>query len=232
MNKTTQPSYLFIAGCARSGTTALTRLLNSHEQVYISTENFNFLFRSKNIDFNKNLFKQPQYLGGLIKQGKSMGTLNYIGDKFPGYYLDYNYLIDKFIDAKILFIFRNIFDVAQSYKARKIDPENDWGKGVGRAINEWNMSMINTIKQIENGTNISVVCYEDIFTNPSTKLIDLLNLDPSDQFMKNYKKTTVISRRLSDNRTNILSNQEKYKIMKMARFDLYKTLLDIESKQY
>ncbi|NNE74056.1 MAG: hypothetical protein HKN26_10355, partial [Acidimicrobiales bacterium] len=34
-------NFLFVAGCARSGTTALTNLLNQHADLAISIERFN-----------------------------------------------------------------------------------------------------------------------------------------------------------------------------------------------
>lgn len=231
MNKTKFRNHIFIAGCARSGTTALTRILNSHDDIYLSTEKFNSIFLNEPNKFDKSIFKLESFNKSIVDSQKSRENLKYIGDKFPGYYRNYKLLFEKFPKAHVLFLFRNIFDVAQSYKARKLDEKNKWEKGVGRAITEWNISLENTIDSINNGQNISALCYEDILFNPSSKLENILKIKRNPKFYSNYKKMTVYASKLELNKTNILTSREKIKILSTAKFDLYKTLLTI-TKSY
>ena len=162
---------LFVAGCARSGTTALTRLLNSHEDVFVGTELFRTEFSKNSEVFSKSLFFSNKFQTKLKEASKSLTSMQYLGDKFPSYYTNYDLLFDRFDKVKVVFIFRNIFDVAQSYKARKIHPTNPWKKGVRRAIKEWNKSLEISIEHINSGKNIYPVCYETILFK-STSLLE------------------------------------------------------------
>lgn len=216
---------LFIAGCARSGTTALTRLLNSHPDIFVGTELFRTEFSSQSDLFNKDLFHGDRYQGKLAEMKESTSTLRYIGDKFPAYYRNYDFLFSRFDKAKIIFIVRNIFDVAQSYKARKIHPTNPWKKGVRRAVKEWNESLESTLIQLKKGRNIEVVCYENILFKPDHQLLNDLGLRADKSFDKSYKKIANNAKKLDAKRVNILDHNEKLTIMENARFDLYKELL-------
>ncbi len=205
----------------------MTRLLNSHEDIYVGTEIFRSEFSAKSDTFNKELFLTEKYQGKLAEHKSSPTTLQYIGDKFPSYYINYELLFDRFEGVKVIFIFRNIFDVAQSYKARKIHPTNPWKKGVRRAVKEWNDSLDLTIQQIKAGQNITPVCYEKILYKPDKTLTNLLQLKPSQQFNQYYKKVTRDAAKIESQRVNILDNKEKLWIMENARFDLYKALLEL-----
>jgi hypothetical protein len=222
---------LFIAGCARSGTTALTRLLNSHEDIFIGTELFRSEFTKKTDEFNKDLFGTTRYQSKLAEVKESPTTLQHVGDKFPSYYSDYDLLFDRFDQVKVLFIFRNIFDVAQSYKARKIHPTNPWNKGVKRAVKEWNSSLELSLQHIKSGKNIIPLCYENVLFKPDQNLKRILNLPQSKQYNMYYKKSTRNAAKIESQRTNILDNKEKLVIMRQARFDLYNEMYDLSIMQ-
>lgn len=217
---------LFIAGCARSGTTALTRLLNSHPDIFIGTELFRTEFLSGTDSFDKNLLNSKKFRSKLGEKNQLPVSFQYIGDKFPSYYSNYDLLFQQFDQVKVVFIFRNIFDVAQSYKARKLHPTNPWKKGVRRAIAEWNTSLDNTLTHINAGLDITPVCYETILYKPDKSLERLLDLRPSNEFKTFYKKVANDASKIESKRINILNNKEKLYIMRNARFDLYNRIFE------
>lgn len=220
---------MFIAGCARSGTTALTRLLNSHEDIFIGTEVFRAEFSAESSRFGRELILTERFQSKLAEKKESPTSLQYIGDKFPSYYNNYDLIFSRFNNVKVIFIFRNIFDVAQSYKARKIHPTNPWNKGVRRAIKEWNTSLSNTLDHINTGQDINPVCYETILFKPTNKLESILNFKESKQFQNYYKKVTRDAFKIEEKRLNILDHKEKLWIMRNARFDLYNKLFEISA---
>ena len=207
----TKQNYLFVSGCARSGTTALTRLLNSHPEIEITVEKFGHIFQNKPDQFSSKLVDTNT-------------EKKYTGDKFPGYYKDFPLIFKNFPNAKMLFIYRNIFDVAQSYKARKLDDLNDWDKGPKRAVTEWNQSIRLAIIGLKNSRNIVPLCYEKVMFNNDNLIINKLNLQKSSEFDEKYNQIIKVGRKLNHNRRNILTNREKLWIMENARFDLYRKL--------
>ena len=222
-----EPKTLFVAGCARSGTTALTRLLNSHPDIFVGTELFRSEFSKESDEFTQNLLWTERYRAKVTDKKGAHNNLHYHGDKFPGYYNNYDFLFDRFSEAKVLFIFRNIFDVAQSYKARKIHPTNPWKKGVRRAVKEWNDSLKLTIDHISIGRNITPLCYEQILFKPSNVFYDILELNASEKFDSYYRKTIRNAAILDSKRVNILDSDEKLWIIRNSRFDLYNRLYDL-----
>lgn len=221
---------LFIAGCARSGTTALSRLLNHHKDVSIGIELFGNKFHNTPSDFKRDLFQSDQFFKHLENQNKTLENIQIVGDKFPSYYKNYNLIFDEFPEATVIFIFRNIFDVAQSYKARKLDMNNDWNKGVKRAVQEWNISLVNTLNFIENSKNIIPVPYELIMFKKNNKLRSHLNLQPCTNFAMKYISMVKTAKILDSKRINILNNQEKLWIMEHSDFSSYKELLSKTSR--
>lgn len=209
--------HLFLCGCARSGTTALARLVNMHPNINVCVEKYQFEFKRDEGTFLPNLYDDIASLG---KAGENI----YIGDKVPGFYKNYSKLFDTFPDSKVFFIYRNVIDVAQSYKKRKEDKTDAWDKGVRRAVAEWNESLVNTLEFIEKGHNIVPLVYERVFSKKVGLLQYLPGLKPNKEYGAYYKKILVHSKRLDQNRENYLTSQEKVWIMKIADFDSYRKL--------
>lgn len=222
--------YLFISGCARSGTTALTRLLNGHPHIFLGTELFRKEFNDRSDSFGPKLVSSKKYQDKVLEKNSNPNNIRIIGDKFPSYYKDYEFIFSRFTETKVLFIFRNIFDVAQSYKARKIHPTNPWKKGVKRAVTEWNSSLENTLEFIKKGYDIQPLCYEKILFNPSNKLENILALNNDTAFRKGYKKIARDGSKIEEKKINILNSDDKHYIMKEAKFNLYKKILRIAEK--
>lgn len=219
--------YLFIAGCARSGTTALTRLLNHHPKLAIGVELFNQEYNGKKSAFTPDLFLSRKFKSFLKREKKDQNKLKYLGDKFPAYYKDYGKIFDQFEEAKVLFIFRNIFDVSQSFKARMLDDESKWNKGPKRAVEEWNQSLSLTLDAINDGRNIIPISYEHTLFKPSGQLTELLEVNYLKIFQTKYGSMTKVAKTLDRERQNLLNNKEKAWIMEHSDFDSYKALLKL-----
>jgi len=112
--------YLFITGCARSGTTALAKLVGSHNNIIMGIERFGCLVSPKNFTMTKDHFKFDRFFD--VKPGDTfynnfddfhkwdsnirnkIKTVKYIGDKRPDLYHVYDKLFAEFENAKVLFM--------------------------------------------------------------------------------------------------------------------------------
>lgn len=126
--------FLFIAGCQRSGTTALLHLLNQDERFVIGRERFKHCRREISPEhFREEHFFSPQASETNYRVEKfyeplrsrwRAGGVRYIGDKVPFYYRELFYLAETFPNCKILFLIRDLERVAASYNARAADPKD------------------------------------------------------------------------------------------------------------
>jgi len=244
MKKQVSKKQVFVAGCARSGTTAFTRLLNSHPDIVVLTENFGQQFHQSDSTFNNELLEEKNILLTNPKLENKLKHASYIGDKLPSYYLNYGKLFGAFPDAICLFLIRNIFDVAQSYKVRKemdskLDKAKDyklnhnnkkkkiWTKGVRMAVQDWNLALENTLAAMEQNLNVKPLIYEKVFSGKQDFLVQLLALSKHNSYDEFYKKSINIANKLNENRDSILTNRDKLWIMNNAKFDLYKKILSL-----
>jgi hypothetical protein len=148
----------------------------------------------------------------------------YFGDKIPLLYKYFDRLQTNFPDCKTLFIFRNIFDVAASYKARKFDKNDNWKKGVKEAISDWNEGF--ECAQAYKG-RILYVDYEELFLNGSgvDKIYRFLELDVTDETEAQVKKLLARSAQLEQERSRALTAMEVKEICETADFESYRTMV-------
>src|ERR1700704_3355467 len=113
--------YLFIAGCPRSGTSALTFLLNEHSQLAIGFERYKRLraqldpFHFKAEQFFSPLTAETDIRGELLYERLRArwedGTVTAIGDKVPLYTRVLPQLLDRFPRARVLVLVRDPLEV-------------------------------------------------------------------------------------------------------------------------
>lgn len=186
-----EPEFIFICGCARSGTTAITHLLNSHPEIALGMERYKFFLRDKISDkITPELFKEENFFNikdnetnispkkdneklawtTLYNSLKEKYKLRKItkGDKCPNYFYHYTSLDKNFKNKKFVFILRDISDVACSFNARAENPnDKNWPpeRDYKVAVKEWNDSIILSLKQAEiNPENFILVEYERLFS--------------------------------------------------------------------
>lgn len=179
---------LFICGCARSGTSALTNLLNRDDRIIIGTERYiNIYEKIQPVHFQKDRFLNPNqdemrnpdnqiFNNFRIKWDK--GNVQYIGDKAPRYYKQLYYLTRMFPDCKILFLWRNLYEVASSYNVRARQKKN-WGddRDYRQAVQHWNESLQCVYNHINNGNRdqVHIIKYEAFFSGDQTIFESLYN---------------------------------------------------------
>ena len=186
--------FLFVCGCARSGTTALALLLNHHPDICIGLERFSKLSLGRKL--SKELFEpkrfadiRPEDCGYPTFDERSRSvdlpdritTAHVVGDKQPRFFAVYDHLQAVFPQATHIYIARNIFDVAASYKRRLLDQQDPaWNRDVSRAISEWNESIAKTLT-FRRQAAVLIVEYEKLFGTGEgiDQLAAFIGVDPA-----------------------------------------------------
>lgn len=109
----------------------------------------------------------------------------FIGDKLPRLYKVWEQVAERFPGAHIVFIVRNIFDVAASYNARAQNENDKYWSGdqdFRKAVEDWNEAN-ESLLEAPASLSIHCVTYEDMFSDrkhASTLFQRLgLSIDPS-----------------------------------------------------
>lgn len=129
-------TYAFLCGCGRSGTTALTELVNRHQDIAIGYERFaqhaiagtlspDLFTPERFADFQENDTFRKTYAGDPIREKvvRKFHAARVVGDKVPTLFRNLDQL-DSFEDPKVIFIVREPFAVAQSFVARARNVED------------------------------------------------------------------------------------------------------------
>ena len=190
-----QKKYLFTGGCGRSGTSVLTTIIGAHSQIVLGMERYNKLCHKKQFSLTKEHFTKERFLkvevGDTFYSDFSHFKLHnnipekwdnakYVGVKYPR--------IDEIADDLnrslgniiIVYIYRDIFEVAESWNRRAAEAKN-WpaNKNYTQAVVQWNNSLARTKQLIQKGKNIICLNYEDLlFTDkPIDQLFRILDLE-------------------------------------------------------
>jgi len=200
--------YLFIAGCARSGTTAMARLLNHDPRILIGIERYKYIPRDiRRTHFYKEAFLNPneketnilkERMFQQFRQKWERGQLQIIGDKVPEYYRLMPHLAQTFPNCKVIFMLRDLLPVASSFNVRAYDAastswpeENDYR----RAVKEWNASLGHLKQAIKMGygRQIFIIKYEQFYSGKMASLntsYDFLSLKMRPHFERVFEKMT------------------------------------------
>lgn len=171
--------YLFVCGCPRSGTSAMWRVLSQSPSVVIGNEWFAGRAEHLTRDlFQRDRFFAPEYSVDvgydinthidtkdyvpLAKQ--RFASARYVGDKIPYLYLHLNDFARRFQGATVVFMVRDVFDVAASYNRRQNNHEDAaWtGGGVTEAIRDWN-DALTALTNVPAGIRVIPVHYQRFF---------------------------------------------------------------------
>jgi hypothetical protein len=188
--------FVFVCGIARSGTSALTRLLNSHPSVCIGMERYKYLWRDKRRrerDFTPELFEEERFFDfrasdtNIIPKPRTASSLLYrdmkgkfaaathIGDKIS-LSNDYRLVARRFRPATFVYILRDIREVAASFNARAEKSNPSWPENIDFrvAVDRWNTANRRTLTFARRGGDVTVVRYERLFCGDPAYLSALL----------------------------------------------------------
>ena len=143
---------MFVSGVARSGTSALVSVLNSHPNIFIEMERYYYLMDSEKI--SREHFLKERFID--VRQGDTFNNgfastmeqrlarfdeATFVGDKFPLLYKHFDYIFKEFPEALHVYIVRNPLSVMESYDARFKDNNDNWSKDWAASLVEWNDSV-------------------------------------------------------------------------------------------
>ena len=154
----------------------------------------------------------------------------YIGDKIPLLYLQFDRVTQAFPESKFIVLLRNIVDICNSYQNRKDDPNDNWSFDVDDAVSHWNQ-LLEFIKLHAPDPRIKLVIYEDFYTAGIQQYKDLysfIDLDFDEMLRQEYLNILEKTQRLEQRRKTALSDVQKLSIFKKANFDLYQSILNQE----
>ena len=173
--------FLFICGCPRSGTTALWNLVTASPQIVLGIERYSSRLNSRWNGLSPALFEYDRFFtmhaGDTfyddldafhpyyqVARARWHGA-TFIGDKVPGLYRTFRRLGRMFPGVKVLCMFRDVVDVAASYKRRAEDTtDTTWGRtqGVDAAISDWGHA-IAAFAAARPRVDVLPVAFEDLF---------------------------------------------------------------------
>ncbi len=216
---------VLVSGVARSGTTALAEMFNSHDRICLGIERFKFLFLLKN-DYSAALFQKERFFEfhegdttqHLVEHPRwkslydTMATkwdgARVIGDKVP----DMAPVLRDFMvanpDFRVIFILRNLKDVGLSWQARADKTSDKWpaGKGFGRACESWAEQytiLLGLVRDLALHERILLLDYDAMFAeNAATEeaVLAFLGLEVSAGFHKAFRKNVDFIRKRSSDR--------------------------------
>ncbi len=244
--------FMFVTGCSRSGTSVLSNLLRVHPAIGLGRERFADHYFYEN-DFPQSLFERERFCKIILPSDSHHRELEpyygdlygrfevcrFIGDKIPPIALDYTRLLRNFERPRIVFMLRNIFDVADSFnmRARKARASGrtdgwPWERGSAEAISEWNRSLKQTLMSADL-IQLHVVVYERLFQGDSEvrSLFQFLGLTLTDAVEATHRDLMVENKEREQARKISLTSLEKLDIMMRASFGAYRQMLDLAHRQ-
>jgi len=230
--------YLFIGGVGRSGTSSLIEIIGSHPLIVLGLERYNKLFRKQDYLITKSHFEKERFLN--IQEGDTFyidfnrfrihkdidvkwDNAVYVGVKYPRITLVYEETEQALGDFRIIYIYRNIFDVAESWNRRLVERAR-WPRqrDYKKAVSFWNNSLQVTKNLIDNRENIICLRYEDIYFTQKTiaPVFDWLRLGLNENIINALNEMRKIAPIKKAQKGKLTDEQNEY-IRQNAWFDLY-----------
>ncbi len=179
--------HLFVAGCPRSGTSALTFLLNEHPQLAIGFERYKRLraqldpFHFTPQQFFSPVAAETDIRGALLYERLRArweeGSVRLIGDKVPLYTRVLPRLLERFPGACVLVLVRDPLDVARSFDRRAADPGDWWPAENDHtlALSMWNDALAAVREVDAQHERVALLPYEPLFSGDQQWLEMLLD---------------------------------------------------------
>jgi hypothetical protein len=196
---------LFIAGCARSGTTALADYLNLHPEILMCIERYKYLppenIRPKLftldriLDYKKGETNIPRERHVDLVQSKDLGALKWIGDKKPAYYREFRTILENNPGAHFIVIHRPVEEVAESFEKRAMKASDGWPDWAGFdvGVERWNQATGYIREFMESGLepDVLILDYHEFFSHPESYtplLSEFLEVEFDEPLLENWRK--------------------------------------------
>lgn len=190
---------LFLAGLARSGTTALLHVLNAHPEVVVGMERYKRVVSGGIDRLTPALFTKARFFDfsdGETNQDPEeaarwgvdyaaleakFDTATYVGDKMTT--VRFDAVHERLPEARFVFIVRDIDQVASSWDRRAQDASDSWPERADArlSVERWNTSLRRIRRAVRQHPGLAhVVEYERFFGDPEAAslkgVLDFLGL--------------------------------------------------------
>ncbi len=225
----------------------MTRLVDSHGKVSIGMERYIRRFLSGK-GLTQDLFEEGRFFsvekGDTYYQDLDFSKGLYdslrrkwqrskvVGDKIPKLYTQYDQVFANFPEARIIFISRNLIDVANSYKRRAENAaDKAWSESRDAlaAIDDWNNANSLTLAGMDRYPGkIYVLSYESLFLEHRglDELFNFIGLEPGSAVRARFQRQIEKSKNIVSKRTEILSGSEKLSVCLRADTDSFRRLIE------
>jgi hypothetical protein len=229
---------LFTGGCGRSGTSSLTEIIGSHQQIVLGIERYNKLMRKNAFSLSKAHFTKERFL--TIQNGdtfyddfnklkahhgiaEKFDDAVFVGIKYPPFDQIFHLMKEHFGSFKYLYIYRNIIDVAELWN-RRAEKGINWPKHKNylKAVERWNQSLKHTFQQLKNGADIICIHYDDLlFSEKSIQpIFDRLGIPIDENVLSALANARKIAPEKKSAKGTLTENEIEY-IKNNARFEWY-----------
>jgi hypothetical protein len=199
--------FLFVCGVARSGTTALAKLLSCDPQIALGLERVRDLARADNPAFTSELFSEERFFDFREADGmppsrnpghypllrEKWNQCTFIGDKIPRLFNSVGYVLNHFRGAKMIYISRPIAAIAASWDRRAADPADHWPQknDFKVAVREWNRGNAAALHwRVREPDRFLVMRYDNVFgpgRGDLTGLFGWLEIEEKPDFRRLYR---------------------------------------------
>jgi len=216
----------------------MTRVLNRCPGIAIGIERYKNL---KHSELGEHLFTEerffdfragdtnviwPKYYSKLRKK---FVKAKWFGDKLPRYYMKYSFLFERFENSVVIFMLRDIHDVASSWNKRAETLGDTWPEShdYKEAVSEWNRALKQTLEfKRKYGNRLLIVEYEKIFSGDSAILAEILtrlNLPMRKSALRMFRTATQDWDEISQKPRHVRDGQAEF-ISLQADMRSYETL--------
>jgi hypothetical protein len=230
--------YLFVGGCARSGTSILTNIIGMHQRVVLGMERYNNLMKPQKFQLSAEHFEKNRFLTihendtGYTDFNKFRchGSISEKWDSAALFGTKYTFADQVFWKLKqvfgnfhYLYIYRNIYDVAESWNRKAANGIN-WpaGKNYIMAVERWNESLGNTLTELRSGADIICLSYEEMLYSKKSiqPIFDRLGLQIDENVLRELTEARKKAPKKKFEKGMLSENEVEY-IRNNARHELY-----------
>lgn len=230
--------YLFICGCPGSGANAMWRVLSQNSAIVLGNEWYagrrerltRDLFQSERffspqvgLDSGYDISAHPEMMRYASTAKQRFAQARYVGDKIPYLYRHLREIAPRFQGASIIFMIRDVFDIAAAYRRGQTEDPNWCSGGVTEAIRDWNQALA-ALGNIPPGIRVTPVHYQRFFeegiAHPLCNSLDGVKPESICSALGREILTTRQQRRPRD-----LTSQQVAEITETANLKAYRQLL-------